>query len=171
MVFRILNKFPVSENGTHVALGLVSEEPSVLLHFNGLDPLPQSNSRIRDTLQLVRVKVKAQLNRLDLALEMAYRMFQRKNGAREHARKVREWNDSLRRSERRTPFLFHKQFIYLFIYLFIYIICWVWYSAIAQAIEHVVHARPGSSISLLLSTSVWVLLSPAIERQETRPTA
>ena len=28
-----------------------------------------------------------------------------------------------------------------------------------------------TGISLLLSTSVWVLLSPPIERRETRPTA
>ena len=48
----------------------------------------------------------------------------------------------------------------------------------AQAIGHVVPSRPGEEvtvrtpgISLLLSTSVWVLLSPPIERRETRPTA
>ena len=52
----------------------------------------------------------------------------------------------------------------------------------AQAIGHVVPSRPGSLCreevtvhntdnSLLLSTRVWVLLSPPIGHRETRPTA
>ena len=56
------------------------------------------------------------------------------------------------------------------------------HSAGAQATGHVVPSRSRSlvvdevtvhntGISLLLSTSVWVLLSPPIERRETRPTA
>ena len=58
----------------------------------------------------------------------------------------------------------------------IYNICWVWYSAGAQEIGHVVPSRlapfvgeevtiHNTGISLLLSTSVWFLLRPTIERR------
>ena len=66
----------------------------------------------------------------------------------------------------------------LFIYLFIYLAFPCWERDTATGFPN--YCRPfvveevtvhNTGISLLLSTSVWVLLSPPIESRETRPTA
>ena len=80
----------------------------------------------------------------------------------------------------KEKFLYIKIYFYLFIYLFIYLAfslsgdghCYR-FPQLQQALlyrfvveEVTVH---NTGISLLLSTSVWVLLSPPIECRETRP--
>ena len=71
-----------------MALGVLSENPRVILHFNGLGASPQSNSKVREVLGRVKVIQDWELSRIDKALEMTHQMYITENGARAHARKV-----------------------------------------------------------------------------------
>ena len=87
-VYRILNKFPVSDEGNHLALGVMSENPRIILHFNGLGAKPQTNGRIREIFSKVKILRNMEYNRVDKALKMTLQMYNVENGARKHARKV-----------------------------------------------------------------------------------
>ena len=85
LAFRIVIALGVYGQGTHIALGGISENPQVFMPFSG----EQSISHVMNVLGRVTVRPN-QYNRLDKALLLAKGMFAKARGGRENAKKVQE---------------------------------------------------------------------------------